>query len=83
MIYPFSISIYRCDGSTNSVEDPFGRVCNIRCKFESSQYDKKNVWIETLAKLNSCQWDVNLMVKTLIRNKNEITIDINVDVKNQ
>ena len=25
--YPFIFSVDRCDGSCNTVEDPFGRIC--------------------------------------------------------
>ena len=38
--YPFTVSLGRCDGNCNTVEDPFGRICGLY-KIEDK---KKNVF---------------------------------------
>ena len=43
--YPFIISLGRCDGSCNTVENPFGRICrsNETEDHQGVNYSKTNV----------------------------------------
>lgn len=59
-LYPFVVSLDRRDGSCNTADDPFGRVC-VPSKFKSVQYDRKSKCIKTLVKHISsksrCEFD--------------------------
>ena len=59
-LYPFAVSLDRRDGSCNTADDPFGRVC-VPSKFKSVQYDRKSKCIKTLVKHISsksrCEFD--------------------------
>ena len=49
--YPSIISLYKCDGGCNTVEDPFGRIyvvitiedvsCECRCEFDDRKCNSK------------------------------------------
>ena len=82
--YPFIISMNRCDGSCNTVEDPSGRIC-VPNKMEDLNLKVLNMinGINQLKVIAKVSLDVNLMVGNVTRGKNGTMITVSVSVKNQ
>ena len=70
--YPFIISLDRCDGSCNTVEDLFGRIYVPK---------KRNKWIKNTCKRCHANVNLNLMVENAIQDKNGIMTSENLNVK--
>ena len=82
--YPFIISMNRCDGSCNTVEDPSGRIC-VPNKMEDLNLKVLNMinGINQLKVIAKVSLDVNLMVGNVTRGKNGTMITVSVSEKNQ
>ena len=85
--YPFIISMNRCDGSCNTVEDPFVTICVpnktedvnlIECNMIKGINESK-----TPAKLIYVSVDVYLIVGNVNGEKYETMISVDVSVKKQ